>query len=277
MRWMPVLIAAAAVFAAASAPARAAEQIEIPAGDTQLKATLYRPAGDGPFPAIVALHTCDGLAEGQQPIRTRYQDWGEALAAAGFAVVFPDSFSSRGLGSQCRMRERPVRASRGRIADANAARHWLQAQPYVNGERISLIGWSHGATTALWTVRPRKATPPDTKPDFRSVIAFYPNCRRLGATAWSTRLPALILIGAADDWTPANACEQMVAGAQGRSARASLVTYPGAYHDFDRQNYPFHERVGLANTPDPAGRVHVGTNPAARADAFKRVPEWLAR
>ena len=192
-------------------------------------------------------------------------------------MLFPDSFSSRGLGAQCRLRERPVRASRGRIADANAARLWLQAQSWVVGERVSLLGWSHGATTALWSVRPLRLAPRDGKPDFRSVVAFYPNCRRLGATAWSTRVPALILIGTADDWTPANACEQMVAGARGRSARATIVTYPGAYHDFDRQNYPLHERIGIANTPDPAGRVHVGTHQAARADAFKRVPEWLAR
>jgi dienelactone hydrolase len=170
-----------------------------------------------------------------------------------------------------------VRASRGRIADADAARHWLQTQAFVIGDRVSLIGWSHGGTSVLWTVRPRRAKPRDGGPDFRSAVALYPNCRRLGDTAWSARIPTLILIGAADDWTPAGACEQMVAGARGRSARATIVTYPGAYHDFDRRDYPLHERVGLANTPNAAGRVHVGSNPAARADAFKRVPEWLAR
>ncbi len=275
MRWISILVACGTALIAL--PAGAAEQIAIPAGDLQLRATLYRPASAGPFPAVVALHTCDGLADASGPIAPRYQDWGEALLAAGFAVVFPDSFGSRGLASQCRMRDRPVRASRGRIADANAARHWLQAQPWAIGDRVSLLGWSHGATTALWTVRPRRAAPRDAGPDFRSAIAFYPNCRRLGVTAWSARIPTLILIGKADDWTPASACEQMVAGARGRSARASIVTYAGAYHDFDRANFAFEERVGLANTPNAAGRVHVGPNPAARADAFKRVPEWLAR
>jgi hypothetical protein len=30
-------------------------------------------------------------------------------------------------------------------------------------------------------------------------------------------------------------------------------------------------------TADPSGRAHRGTNPAARADALKRVPQWLAK
>ncbi len=279
MRNLPVSIAAAVMLALGSAAA--AEPVEIPSGDVKLRAMLYRPEGAGPFPAIVALHTCDGLAaslgDGEHPIDRRYQDWGEHLKAAGFAVLFPDSFGSRGLASQCRARQRSVRASRTRINDANAARHWLQAQAFVKADRISLLGWSHGATTALWTVRRRPGTARDKTPDFRSAVALYPNCQRSGNSAWSARIPTLILIGRADDWTSADTCEQMVAGARGRSAGALIVVYPGAYHDFDRADLALQERTGIANTPNPAGRVHVGSEPAARADAFKRVPEWFAR
>jgi dienelactone hydrolase len=274
MRNLPVSIAAALILALGSAAA--AEPVEIPSGDVKLRAMLYRPEGAGPFPAIVALHTCDGLGDGESPIDQRYQDWGERFKTAGFAVLFPDSFGSRGLASQCRLRQRSVRASRTRINDANAARHWLQAQPWVMAARVSLLGWAHGATTALWTVRRRPGAARDKTPDFRSAVSLYPNCQRSGNLAWSTRIPTLILIGRADDWTPAASCEQMIAGARGRSAGALIVVYPGAYHDFDA-DVPLHERTGIANTPSPAGRVHVGTDAAARADAFKRVPEWLAR
>src|SRR5476649_2229747 len=133
--------------------AQAADQVEIASGDLKLRATLFRPAGNGPFPAVVALHNCDGLGEGDAPIDERYREWGEHLAAAGFAVLFPDSFGSRGLASQCKQRQRPVRASQTRINDAIATRHWLQEQPFVLADRVSLMGWSHGATTALWTIR----------------------------------------------------------------------------------------------------------------------------
>jgi dienelactone hydrolase len=87
----------------------------------------------------------------------------------------------------------------------------------------------------------------------------------------------LILVGRADDWTAASPCEQMVAGARGRSAKATLVVYPNAHHEFDRPDYPLREQTGLAHSADGSGRAHLGTNLAARADALKRVPEWLKR
>jgi dienelactone hydrolase len=100
---------------------------------------------------------------------------------------------------------------------------------------------------------------------------------RLRETAWSARVPTLILIGSADDWTPAGTCQQMVAGAHGRSARVQIVVYPGAHHEFDWANAPIRVVTGLVNTADPSGKAHSGTNPAARNDALKRVPQWLAR
>jgi dienelactone hydrolase len=274
MRLAAVVLAAGAV--ALAGAAGAVEQVTIPHGETALPGILFRPEGPGPFPGAVALHGCGGLVNRSGQIVARFADWGERLAAAGVAVLFPDSFSPRGLATQCRVRERKVRSSRERVADANEARRWLQNQPWTVKNRISLIGWSTGASTSLWTVRPRAAVR-DGLPDFRSAVAFYPGCRRLGDIGWSTRIPTLILIGRADDWTSAVACEQMVAGARGRSAGATLVTYPGAYHEFDRPDYPVRELTGLAFTADGNGHAHVGTNPAARADAIKRVPEWLAR
>jgi dienelactone hydrolase len=274
MRLIPALLVFASV--AAAGAAHASEQVEFKQGNITLRGVLFRPTGEGPFPAVVALHGCGGLADGRGPIAARFQDWGDRLVAAGFAVLFPDSYSSRGLRSQCRVRERKVRASRERIDDANAARAWLQAQSWVKPDRVSLVGWSNGATAGLWAVRPRTAKQQGT-PDFRSAVVFYPGCRRLSKIAWSARIPTLVLIGARDDWTEAKPCQQMVAGARGRSALASIITYPRAYHDFDRPNYRVRERTGLAYTADASGKAHLGTNNAARADAIKRVPEWLSR
>ena len=89
--------------------------------------------------------------------RPQYVDWGEKLAAQGIAVLFPDSYGSRGLGSQCRVRNRSVRPFRERVADAQAARDWLQTQDWVQKDRVSLLGWSNGAIATLWAVRPRAA------------------------------------------------------------------------------------------------------------------------
>src|SRR5437773_1047846 len=77
------------------------------------------------------------------------------IIAAGLAVVFPDSFSTRGLTGQCRVHVRKVRSSRERVADAHAARRWLQAQPWARKDRISLLGWSDGGIASLWAARAR--------------------------------------------------------------------------------------------------------------------------
>jgi dienelactone hydrolase len=267
---------AVAIAMSSSAAIAGPEPVDIPDGDLSLRATLYRPEGPGPFPAVVALHDCGGLTQRPNTEAKLYSVWANKLVADGFVVLFPDSFGSRDLGSQCREHHRSVHASRERVADANAARLWLQQQSYVRPDHVSLLGWSNGAAAVLWTVR--LTTPPRTETaDFRSAVAFYPSCGRLREAAWSARIPTLILIGRADDWTPAAACEQMVAGARGRSARVQIVVYPDANHEFDRADSPIRLRTGLVNTVDPSGRAHGGTNPAARSDAFTRVPKWLAR
>lgn len=257
-------------------PALAAEQVKIPSSKDTLRATLYRPAGNDPAPAIVALHGCGGLTSRNGHLHPQYEDWAARLTAAGFVVLFPDSYGSRGLGPQCRVQKRSVRPARERVADANAARLWLQSQPFVQADRVFLLGWSNGGSSTLWTVRPQ-AAPKDGSKDFRSAVAFYPGCRLPARAAWSARIPILVLIGAIDDWTPAADCDRMITGANGRSARTALIKYNGAYHSFDRANFPVREINGVAFSGSGTGRVHVGGNAEARADAIARVPEWFKR
>ena len=134
-------------------------------------------------------------------------------------------------------------ARRERVADIMASRQWLLQQPWVARDRISLMGWANGASALLWAVRPQLSSR-KTEPDFRSAIAFYPDCRISSGLGWSARVPTLLLIGAKDDVSSPPACRQMVDGARGRSALARIVVYPGAYHDFDRANLPLHAIAG---------------------------------
>jgi dienelactone hydrolase len=266
--------AAATVAEPAGLSEPAGTLVSIPGPDITLNAVLYRPHGPGPFSAVVALHGCGGLSK---PTAERNHAWAQRLTDSGFVVLFPDSFGSRHLGSQCRVRRRLVNSSRERVADAFAALRWLRAQPYVKPDRVSLLGWSNGASTVLWAVRRGGSVEQPGKADFRTAVALYPGCRRSNATAWSARIPTLVLIGANDDWTPAKACEQMIAGARGRSAQVAIVVYRGAYHGFDHPNRPLRTVRGVARSADGSGTVHIGTDAAARTDAFKRVLAWLAR
>jgi hypothetical protein len=82
-------------------------------------------------------------------------------------------------------------------------------QPWVARGRISLMGWADGASALLWAVRPQSPTR-KAEPDFRSAIAFYPDCRISSGLGWSARVPTLLLIGARDDISSPPACRQMV-------------------------------------------------------------------
>jgi dienelactone hydrolase len=263
--------------AAAAAPLASPHQVDITLANGTLHAQLYRPDGDGPFPVVIALHGCGGLAGRSEPVQQRYRDWAEQLLKDGNAVLLPDSYGSRELGPQCRVkdRERHVLARRERVADIMASRQWLVQQPWAARNRISLMGWANGASALLWAVRPQLSSR-NAEPDFRSAVAFYPDCRISSGLGWSARVPTLLLIGAKDDVSSPPACRQMVDGARGRSALARIVVYPGAYHDFDRPNLPLHTIAGTSDASLP-DRGHLGSDPEARADSQKRVAEWLAR
>jgi dienelactone hydrolase len=97
------------------------EPVEFRDGDITLKAVVYRPEGAGPFPAVIAMHDCSGLTSSSGAIESKYREWAQLLVRNGFIVLFPESYSSRGLGSQCAVRNRPIRPDRERVADANAS------------------------------------------------------------------------------------------------------------------------------------------------------------
>ena len=236
--------------------------------------SFIRPEGNGPFPTVIALHGCGGLGGHSEPVQPRYSEWAEVLLKHGDAVLLPDSYGSRELGPQCHVKERRVLARRERVADIVASRQWLVQQPWAAHDRISLLGWASGASALLWAVRPQLSR--HAEPDFRSAVAFYPDCRISSGLGWSTRVPTLLLIGARDDVSSPPACRQMIDGARGRSALTHIVVYPDAYHDFDRANFPLH---AISGAPDPTmpEHGHVGTDPEARADLQKRVVDWLAR
>jgi dienelactone hydrolase len=257
--------------------AQAAEAVQFAGDGVSLKATLFAPAGRGPFPAVVALHGCGGLNGNDGLLNARHTDWAERLNKKGFIVLFPDSFGSRGAASQCQTEDRIARPSHERLADALAAKAFLQSRRDVKADAVSVLGWSNGGSTVLYAAQGgHKAD--DGKPGFASAVAFYPGCRTPAERGhWHARVPLLILIGAADDWTPAQPCEALAANAKAAGEPVSIVVYPGAYHDFDHPSLPIHTRSGLAYTAHGDGHAHTGTDPAARRDAVARAPEFLAR
>ena len=132
-----------------------------------------------------------------------------------------------------------------------------------------LMGWSDGGSTVLTAGRALPDLPPGL---IRGMVAVYPGCRVPAETKdWAPAAPLLILMGEADDWTPAAPCHALADRLPGK---VTLVTYAGAYHDFDSPNQKVRIHSGLA-TP-VGGTAHSGSDPAAREDALRRVPAFIA-
>jgi dienelactone hydrolase len=275
------LIALAPPPAAADAlPPPEAARIELPLADSStITAHWYPLAGDARRPAVVALHGCGGLwrnarATGRA-FDDRYPDYIARLHAAGFHVLLPDSFTARGSGAICNQKsaERAIRVETRR-ADVRAAVHWLAAQAEVDAQRIVLLGWSHGAMTTLAAINAARA---DAARPVAAAVVFYPGCSALLRQDFRLAQPLLMLLGAADDWTPPARCEQLVARTRAAQPAADITlrVYADAYHGFDGRG-PLRFRADVPNGVDAAG-VHVGGQPAARAAALDELDRFLSR
>lgn len=224
-----------------------------------------------PRPAVVLLHGCGGLFARDGELSPRHRQWGELLAAQGYVALFVDSFSSRGLREICTQtpKTRPLHLA-DRVGDAWAGRAFLAARAEVDAQRMALLGWSNGGSTVLRALR---ETPQDTPP-FAAAIAFYPGCAGFLRSRQDYRpaSPLLLLIGEADDWTPAEPCRQLAAAAP----EIHLITYPEAHHAFDTPAGQVRKRLDVPNGVNPGAGVTFGPNPAARADAMRRVTDFLA-
>jgi dienelactone hydrolase len=246
---------------------------------TTLEGYLFRPAGEGRHPALVFLHGCDGLFNRTTGLLGRRErDWATELATRGYVVLTVDSFGPRNHGEMCSRRgfDRELYLKRPR--DAYGALLFLQAQSFVQPDRVGVIGWSQGGGAVLYAIRGQSLGRPAQlqQGDFRAAVAFYPaSCDERRQPGWASPIPLLVLLGGEDVWTPAAPCKVFLDDAVNRGARIEVQIYPGAYHGFDRANAPRRE---LPEYRTAAGVVPiVGTEPAARQDALSRVPAFLGR
>ncbi|MDH5208118.1 MAG: dienelactone hydrolase family protein [Burkholderiaceae bacterium] len=270
------LPAALATLLVLAAPLARAERVQIQAPDgTQLTAHWMPRPGAGTGPAIVALHGCGGLyGRDGKVFDSRYPDYVTRLNKAGFHVLLPDSFGSRGSGSICavpgRQRGITVETRRG---DAIAAVEWLAKHPDVDPRGILMLGWSHGATTTLSAInasRPFHAQP------LAGAVVFYPGCAAALKESFRLRTPVLMLLGEKDDWTPPARCIELAERTLRSQPDADLAVhlYSDSYHGFD-STQPVRLRLDVRGGVSREG-VHVGGNPAARAGALAEVDAFLA-
>ena len=245
---LPLLASAAALAAPETVYFRSSD------GATEIVGYLFRPAGQGPHPAIVLLHgrggpysandnaTCTLVARNVTSpcnagtLSKRHVMWGEFWAGRGYLALLPDSFGPRGKAHGFGRfthndRDRDsVNELTVRPLDAEGALTWLRNRGDVVGAHVFLQGWSNGGSTTLNTMI-RQAN----GPGFRAALAFYPGCGReaLLDDKVHTPMPILLQMGDADEEVNPEYCDHFAQRSRAAGTAIDTIFYPGASHDFD--------------------------------------------
>lgn len=256
------------------------QHLVFPSGDKQVNAYIARPAGEGPFPAVIVIHEIYGLVPHIEDVARRF-------AREGFVAMAPDLYSQHprpgspadvvaAMGflnslppharddSEAIHREldKLSEADRGRVgenlrwlrsrdaaqsaADVRAALEWLRQQPFVRPEAVAALGFCMGGGYAGRLAA--EGAP------LAGAVLFYGENPPLEQVP-NIRCPLLGLYGAEDhritDGVP------MLAEAMQRSGKSfAYHVYAGAGHAFFNDTRPTYR-------------------PEAAADAWPRVLAFL--
>ena len=281
-RWIACGLLSAVVFAGR---AQAQSEVSFDSFDRQGSAAVvlkgyWFAAPARQAPAVVLLHGCGGPYDHSGRLGERMREYAQLFNRQGMHVLVVDSLTPRGEKELCTQRvgTRQVTQANRRL-DALAALHWLAQRPDVDAQRLGLVGWSNGGSTVLSATnrQHREVRDAPVRPAF--AIAFYPGCEADLRRGYEPASPLLMMVGEADDWTPAAPCHALAAQAAAAATPGvplvQIEAYDGAYHGFD-SHAPVRVRKEVPNGLHPGEGVHVGGNPEALQRSRQRLIEFIA-
>ena len=252
--------------------------VEGPPTRTEPEMAVYKPPGSGPFAAVVVQHTCAG-------IYGHIGSWTRELVQAGYVVLVLDSLTQRNVRRNCDQ-PLPVPSINGTL-DAYQALEHLADQPYVDKDRIGMLGMSWGGTNAVLSARKDVAErlPRNRKEiRFRASAALYPHCLWPQITTAAgtvdvdflsikeTDRPLLVLMGEDDKESPASLCLPGLEALKAKGARISWHVFPHTTHSWDNpqsSGYVTHAYFG--------GSHQYQYSPSATQESYQRVLDYFAR
>lgn len=160
-----------------------AEQVSFPSGDLTLHGWIYKPDGNGPFPAIVWNH-------GSEKNPVRHPELGMFYTQHGYALLLPvreghngspgiyiqdelKNFAAR-THDRITINRKAIELHERYNSDVAAAIEWLKKQPFVDANRIAVTGVSYGGIQTLLTAEKNLG--------LRGAIPFAP-----GAMSWGNK------------------------------------------------------------------------------------------
>ena len=255
--------------------ADAAETFYRPANLKQTK--LFRPTkGEGPYPGVVLLPSCAGVADGDY-------DWVQRYVTTGYVVLVVDSNTPRGVAANCRL---PVAVTLDQIAeDTSAALAHLRSRTFVDGERLGIVGFSWGTMAALrisGASYQRRLS--QGAAGLRAIAFFYGSCgthssnpeSRANTNNLSDDLvtPTMMFLGGLDTEAQPGFCTEKADRLKDRGLPIDFKLYPQATHAFDKSIWGV---SGRTVDSGERGKHTYRYDPAATADAWSKTLAFFER
>jgi len=191
-----------------------------------IEAYLARPPGAGPFPAVTVLHARNGLL----PF---FKECADNLAGDGF-VGFSIGWQTRVPPNE----ERRMPADRDVMSDIAAGIDFLRTQPFVDTQRLGVMGFCAGGTATLLAVSTLEA--------FTSAVPHYGAPRRMRESngpaagqlptafdlAVNVRASILMIAGEQDTAIPLQDVYDYRDRLESLGKSIEVATYPGMGHAF---------------------------------------------
>lgn len=227
---------------------------ELSAFSSTAQMGIFKPEGDGPFPAILVLHNCGKL---QEP-HIRY--WVKNAIERGYVVFIVDSWSQRGLPdgvcshSNKNQSVNFPEAIPVRVRDAFEALKHLSKFKVVDSSRVGAIGFSHGGRVSYHLASnlvSRLFAPGGEK--FASVVSVYGECfsrpLNISHIRPDINVPLFSLLSDKDEDGDPRECLPRFAPLKEKGAPVSWHVFPLAGHAWDNPAWRTPTKLPYAGSP----------------------------
>ena len=241
---------------------------------------IFKPKGNGPFPALLLLHSCARVDFDTYQLRY----WASRAVAEGYVVFVVDSWGQRGIPDGICFKMYPgLNPMAVRVRDAYEALWHLGKFPFVDTSRVGAMGFSNGGRAAYFLgSKDAAARFSRGKQGFAAIVAVYGQCFnrefKVEFLLPDIDVPLLSLLGGQDEDGDPRDCLPRLQALKDKGAPVEWHVFPNAGHAWDSPKFSTPQRFGfVGNRSGVLFAYDVKVTEESRSRAFEFLARYLKR